>query len=78
MNEYIKGQHDWYGVSLKQVVLHGGGTLLARYNNSLIRALQSLYPNYAEHYSNTVKRKYNVTKTQRVILQHIQRVSSRE
>ncbi len=35
---------DWYRMSYKDVVAHGGGGLMNRYENSLFTALKTIYP----------------------------------
>lgn len=38
------GISDWQNVTVAQVMAHGGGGLLSRYDGSLVKALHAMYP----------------------------------
>ncbi len=42
----INDYNDWYTVGYKQILLHGGGSLLQQYGGSLFRALQAIFPQH--------------------------------
>ncbi len=42
----IKTHEGWYAFSRDIIKEHGGWTLLARYNGTLINVLQAVYPEY--------------------------------
>ncbi len=83
--KYITEPKDWYFVSRRQIVQHGGhGLLQYYYNGSLIRALQSVYPDHpwhtwrfssrSPHFSSS-KGRTRFSKNQYLLYQHIQNVS---
>lgn len=41
-----KHMRDWYNISADDIQKNGGGGLLQRYNNSVSKALQNVYPNH--------------------------------
>ena len=43
---HIKEQSDWYSIETKDVMSHGAKPILAHYNQSLVKALMSVYPDY--------------------------------
>jgi hypothetical protein len=43
---HVTSMEDWYKVTTKQVAQNGAGGLLVRFNNSLHRLLQTVYPEY--------------------------------
>lgn len=77
---YIKTPSDWYNVTKTELLSHGGGTLIRKYNNSLMDALRAIYPQY--HWKSyrfskphNVRRGSIFSKTQFVLFKYIQRVS---
>ncbi len=75
----VKEPQEWYYVSRAQVHKHGGGGLLQdNYNNSVIKALKTVYPdteweNPSKVIQNASKLKFS--KSQYVLFQTVQSVS---
>ncbi len=45
----IKDQTGWYAVKVNQLQEQGGGALLNKYNGSLCKLLQTVYPEYLDN-----------------------------
>ncbi len=77
----MKEPSDWYNVSVAQFVKMGGGGLLQYYKQSLLKALQDIYPDYnwlPYHFSkphNVPKGKEGFSKQQYVLFQFLKSVS---
>ncbi len=77
----ISEPRDWYRVDLPQVCRAGGASLLAKYNGSLVKTLQAVFPEHSwlsyrfsspHHVPQGVS---SLSKSQYVLLQHVKRVS---
>ncbi len=79
----ITSPHQWYNVSISQVTSAGGGGLIWKYNGSLLKTLQALYPEH-EWFNYRFSRPHHITKgkyfskTQHLLLQHLQSVSDEQ
>ncbi len=79
----IREPNDWYNVSLQQVAASGGLSMLSRHKHSLITALKTLYPDHPwkewkfSRPHNVARGKSLFSKTQYLLFQYVQRVSSR-
>ncbi len=70
IGKYISNPSDWQHVSTRQVVTHGGSSLLNHYNFSLHAALQAVYSNIC--FPSFVHARWN--KAQRLVHQFVQRL----
>ncbi len=82
---YIKDLTDWYYVPISQLVKHGARSLINRYNGSLIRALQAIYPQQSwtswrfgsRTPHNISSSKSKASKVQYLLFRYVQQVSGR-
>ncbi len=42
----VDSMEDWYRITRKRFQLYGGGGLLSKYNDSFIKLLKTVYPEY--------------------------------
>lgn len=40
----VKNEQDWHRIGTRDIIAEGGAALLARYGNSLMRSLKSVFP----------------------------------
>ena len=62
----IQNDGDWYNISVQHVVQNGGGSLLSKYNGSLVDTLNALYSNKWSKWNFSEKQglKHNISKGQ--------------